>query len=109
MKADRRRTKGENSSSISRLMIRDGTSGRGNRERESRRVSHKSQLVHQTHTQPWKWAAPGRQERNSLKGEGMADRLRFHNPGFAIQKGIRDTKESHEYEYGREEREAGGK
>ena len=61
------------------------------------------------HTQPWKWAAPGRQERNSLKGEGMADRLRFHNPGFAIQKGIRDTKESHEYEYGREEREAGGK
>ena len=61
------------------------------------------------HTQPWKWAAPGRQERNSTKGEGMADRLRFHNPGFAIQKGIRDTKESHEYDYGREEREAGGK
>ena len=61
------------------------------------------------HTQPWKWAAPGRQERNSMKGEGMADRLRFLNPGFAKQNGKRDTKESNEYEKGREKREAGGK
>ena len=61
------------------------------------------------HTQPWKWAAPGRQERNSMKGEGMADRLRFHNPGFAKKNWKSDTKESNEYEKGREEREAGGK